>query len=111
MMPGLQNFAHDHCSWCGRELSKHVIPLGVPLEIGPKENALLGGAVEFSADGYVITGFLFPTGSDEKQEGFDLGMVACSNECADQAMARAGASSIRLRPLTEATVRLKSVRA
>jgi len=111
MMHELQRFVHDHCSWCGRQVQKHVIPLGVPLEIGPNETALLGAAVEFSSDRYVITGFMFPTGSDEKQEGFDLDMVACSDECADEAMARAGAANIRLRPLTEATVRLKSVRA
>ncbi|HUP62639.1 MAG TPA: hypothetical protein VNA69_19715 [Thermoanaerobaculia bacterium] len=107
-----KTFVFDHCSWCGGRVSQHEqIPLGVPLEIGPEESVLLGCAVEFGVDGYVLTGFLFPIESEEKREGFDLGMIACGDECADEAMLRAGRAGIRLQPLSEASVRLKMLRA
>ncbi|MEO8034880.1 MAG: hypothetical protein ABI837_10665, partial [Acidobacteriota bacterium] len=71
---------------------------------------LLGRAVEIDVEGYVVTGILFPAKSKEKGEGLDLSMIACSAECADQAMLHAGKASIKLRPLSEATVRLKTHR-
>lgn len=109
----LQAVVFDLCSWCGRRIADDAqsIPLGVPLELGEGECALMGKAVEVSVDGFVLTGFLFAADSDEKNEGFDLGLVACSDECADQAMLYAANRDIKLRPLSESTVRLKMFRA
>lgn len=107
----LQTIVLGLCSWCGRRVPDEHIPLGVPLEVGQDERSLLGRAVEFRVDGYVLTGFLFPEESEEKREGFDLGLVACSDECADKAMQHAGTRGVRLQPLSEASVRLKMLRA
>jgi len=62
-------------------------------------------------DGFVLTGFLFAADSDEKREGFDLGLVTCCDECADKAMLYAANRDIKMQPLSEATVRLKMFRA
>ena len=102
----LKTFVSEHCSWCGVRVPHHdKIHLGVQLEMSPDENALLGRAVELDVEGYVITGIMFQAGSEEKREGFDLSMIACCAECADQAMLHAGKASIALRPLLEASVR------
>jgi hypothetical protein len=111
-MIDLTTFASDHCSWCGVWVPRHEqIPLGVPFDIGPDETTLVGSAVEFHVDGYVLTGFLFSAESEEKSEGVDLGLMACCDECADKAMLHAGRAEIKLEPLSEASVRLKTVRA
>jgi len=109
----LQAVVFDLCSWCGHRFAddEQSIPLGVPLELDEGERTLLGKAVELSIDGFVLTGFLFAAHSDEKTEGFDLGLVACSDECADKAMLYAASRDIRMQRLSEATVRLKMFRA
>ena len=109
-MIDLQTVAFAHCSWCGRRLSDTEIPLGIPLDMGQDEKALLGRAVEFGVEGYVLTGFLFAAESKEKREGLDLGMIACSDECADKAADHGGTAGIKLQPLSEATVKLKMLR-
>jgi hypothetical protein len=113
MLLNLEDLVPDLCSWCGRRLAdrEEVIPLGATIDLKDHERVLIGRAVEFSVDGYVITGFLFPNGSRGKEEGFDLGLIACSDDCADRAMECAGNRDIDLQPLTEATVRLKMMRA
>jgi len=107
----LQAVVFDLCSWCGHRIAddEQSIPLGVPLEFD--EGALLGKAVELSVDGFVLTGFLFAADSDEKSEGFDLALVACSDECADKAMQYGANRDVKMQPLSEATVLLKMFRA
>ncbi len=109
----LQAVVFDLCSWCGRRIAddEPSIPLGALLELHEGQRSLLGKAVELSVDGFVLTGFLFAADSDEKAEGFDLGLVACRDECADKAMQYAANRDIKMQPLSEATVRLKMFRA
>jgi hypothetical protein len=113
MAMDLQAVVLDLCSWCGRRIGddEERIPLGAPLELDDDGRALMGKAVELSVAGFVLTGFLFTPESDEKREGFDLGLIACCDECADKAVQYAGTRDIELRPLSEATVRLKMLRA
>lgn len=108
----LQAVVFDLCSWCGSRIADDDkrIPLGAPFELEQDERALLGKAVEFSVDGFVLTGFVFAEESEEKREGFDLGLIACSDECADKAMQYATTRDVKLQPLSEASVRLKMLR-
>lgn len=109
----LQAIVFDLCSWCGRRIGddEQRIPLGAPFEFDEDERALLGKAVEFSVDGFVLSGFLFTEESEEKGEGLDLGLIACCDECADKSMQYATNRDIKLQPLSEASVRLKMLRA
>jgi hypothetical protein len=77
----LKTFVSEHFSWCGVRIPRHnQIALGAQLEMSADENALVGCAVELDVEGYVVTGIMFPAESEEKREGFDLSMIACSDE-------------------------------
>jgi len=112
MAMDLQAIVFDLCSWCGRRIGddEQRIPLGAPFDLDEDERALLGKAVEVSVDGFVLTGFLFTEESEEKGEGLDLGLIACSDECADKTMEHATKRDIRLQALSEASVRLQMLR-
>jgi len=112
MALNLDEIVFGLCSWCGRRIAEGegVIPLGVPFDV-EDDAALIGKPIEFSVDGFLITGFLFPKDSEEKTEGFDIGLIACSDDCANRVMECAGTREIKLKPLSEVAVLLKTMRA
>lgn len=79
-------FSHA-CGWCGNEIDDEmpILTRFLKMKTGPEADALKGSftILTLGADDHDVPAFVIPDDSPAKQDGKDMAIMLCSDECSD----------------------------